>query len=314
MSFEFLRDGQVWLYDSSNYYRLHVSRDVSFSQTFQREEKQNRTLHSLNNLFSGSIFREANPANFSFVLYLISDGGSSAAHQHKPLDYLLQYNGNLLNTFDLFFVYPDYSPQVYYKIKDCVFTNGSFRVEKAKILSVELSGEGSQLTRIEGSFPGTDANYINSVSIATSKEVLAEVEGNTLDNILGVSLEVQNNIEWTKNSTLQNSLSVTNETNTVYPSNFTLSNRSVSGSISQYVNSSVSTSNNNIQTWTNDTTIRIASGIATNNLQFDFNVNLGSPNGTCSFTNRVNTSDVFTQNYDFTLTSNPTNLKQYFTY
>ena len=305
MSFEFRRQGLVWLEYDNTYYRLHTEREVSFNQTFQQGNPQKRTLHELNNLFDGSTITEANPANFDFTLFMVDE---VSTHQHKPLDLLLNYNGNSLNTFNLYFVYSDYSPQVYYKIEKCVFTGGTFQIPRNGIMRVDLSGEGTKLTRTEGNFPGTDASFDASPTYALSRDFTVTVGSDSLDNILGASLEVQNEISWTANNTIQKSLLVTDSTNTTYPENFTLQKRNVGGSIQQYVSKTDPASTSNVQTWKQDVTVRIQAGLSSSNYQLDVNMA-----NACSFTNRANFAEVFAQNYDYRLTTSA-DLSTYFTY
>lgn len=305
MSFEFRRQGQVWLEYDNTYYRLHVERDVTFSQTFKQGDPKKRTLHDLNNLFAGSTIITANPANFDFVLFMLDE---ASTHQHKPLDLLLNYSGNSLNTFNLYFVYPDYSPQVYYKIEKAVFTGGTFEIPRNGIMKVALSGEGSRLTRTEGAFSGTDSNYDSNPTYALSRDFAVTVGSDSLDNILGASLEVQNNINWTKNTTVQKSLVTTDATNTTYPENFTLGDRNLGGSIQQYVSKTDPASTSNLQTWKQNVTVRIQAGLSSSDYQLDVNM----PDA-CSFTNRANFNEVFAQNYDYRLMKSA-DLNTYFTY
>ena len=112
---------------------------------------------------------------------------------------------------------------------------------------------------------------------------------------MGVTLEVQNDVEWTKSKTLQNSLSVTDASDSVYPANFVLSKRTVAGNITQYVNQKVTQSNANVQSWKENIPIHIKAGLSTSNYQLNAQL---TP---CSYTNRVNPSEAFTQSYDFRL-------------
>lgn len=310
MSFEFRRQGQVWLEDTSlsSYYRLHVGQEVTFSQTFKQQSLPQRTLHALNNLFEDSEINQANPADFSFKLFMVNQT-SPESNQHKPLDLLLDYSDNSYKTFNLYFVYADYSPAVYYKIEKCVFTAGAFEIPTKGIITVSLSGQGSKLTRVEGTFPGTDSGYKSAEQFVENSALQVTVGSDVLDNILSASLEVQNNIEWTQNNTIQKSLVATDASNTTYPENFTLTTRNVGGSIRQYVSKTDSASTSNLQTWNEKTTVRIQAGNSTSAPQLDINMT-----DACSFTNRASFSEVFAQNYDYRVVVNPTNLNNYFTY
>lgn len=311
MSFEFLREGRVWLEYSSNFYLLHTMKDVTFSQTFRQEDIPARTLFANTDFFEGSSIVEANPADFSFTIYLIAND-SVSPHQHLPLDLLIDYSGSSLNTFNLYFVYSDYSPEIYYKIENCVFTSGSFNIPRNGLMTVGLSGQGTKLTRNSGSLGLTpSADYETSPDYAVSKEfdIWATESGVSpstdpeykLDNILGASLELQNGINWTANKTLQASLEVTDVSNTIFPTNFTLENRSLAGSIQQYIDETNALSKDNVQTWAENTSVVIKAGLGgAKGYQFELDLD-----DKASFTNRANFGELFTQNYDFRLMANP---------
>ena len=305
MSFEFRRQGGVWLEDTSSsaYYKLHTTSEVTFSQNFKQDGPTKRTLHSLNTLFEGSVINEANPANFSFEIFLVNQPTSN---QHKPLDLLLNYSGNTYNTFNLYFVYEDYSPVVYYKIEKCVFTGGTFNIPTKGIITVSLSGQGSKLTREEGTFPGTDGSYTSAETFVENTALQVTVGSDVLENVVSATLEVQNNIRWTANNTVQKSLQATNASNSTYPESFSLTDRSVGGSVVQYINKGASP---NLQTWQENVTVRIQAGNSTTSPQLVVNMT-----NACSFTNRASFGEVFTQNYDYRMITSPANLNDYFTY
>ena len=90
----------------------------------------------------------------------------------------------------------------------------------------------------------------------------------------------------------------------MYPSNFTLEKRILSGSIGQYVTNDF---NSDVQTW--DTGIPIIIKAGESGTQ-GFQLNLAN----CSFTNRAGVEDVFTQTYDWKMNDNPTDLGSKLTY
>lgn len=312
VSFEFRRQGLVWLEDTNQspsvYYKLHTTKDVSFSQTFAQQDVEKKTIHDPVDIISGSSITQANPANFSFTIFMVDE---SSKHQHAPLDMLVNYDNDntseILRTFNLYFVYEDYSPEVYYKIENCFMRSGSWNLPRSGIVTVSLSGEGAKLTRETGTFPGVanaspfyQANP--SITIANPFEVWVggSTDSDKLDNVISASFEIQNNVTWTPNNTLQNSLAVTNSTNTIYPSNWTMGTRSFAGSITQYVDETKAQSKNNINTWAENTTVLLKIGRKAN-LAYNLEI---SCNGNASFTNRVGFGDVFTQSYDFRLMDN----------
>jgi len=126
-----------------------------------------------------------------------------------------------------------------------------------------------------------------------------------LSNIYKVSMELQNSIKWNPYETVNDALDIGNthsESTTMYPSNFTLEKRILSGSVGQYVTDST---NSNVQTWEIGVPVRInaGNGEAGNSFRgFSFK----STN--CSFTDRNIVEDVFIQSYDWKMNENTTNL------
>jgi len=297
---ELLRQGRVYLEYSGIFYLLHTTKDVTFSQTFQQSSIPKRTLHSVNDLFSGSSIKTANPADFTFTNYLVNE---VSTHQNKPLELLLGYNGASLKAFNLYFVYADYSPAVYYKIENCVFTNVTFNMPAKGMMTVTFSGQGTKLTRVNGVFPGSDSSYDSAPVFQYTQQYIVTISGDILPGILGVSLELQNNISWIKNSTVHNTLLVTNSSNTIFQSNFVINDRVLGGNVTQYIDE---VSKDKLMTWQENTPVRIQAGLIAK--LFDINLPY------CSFTNRPVFGDLFSQSYDFRLMQSPNDLTTYFTY
>lgn len=314
MSFEFIREGRVWLeYPSNTFTLLHTQRDIQFSQTFKQNTTSRNTLHNPDQFFKRSNITEANPANFSFTAFVLKEPSKL---QHKVLDLLLYYSVSptyTLDTFNLYFVYENYSPQVYYKLEKCVFTSGSFNIPRNGIMTLGLSGEARKLTRNVSPWNVSEhVGYTNSPTFAVSKAFDVYVGGLTsqykLDNVIGASFEAQNSITWTSNKTLQDSLSVTDETNTIFPNNFTLEDRSFAGNIRQYIDQTNTMSRNNVLTWSEGTTVQIKAGLASNDYQIQISLE-----DNASFTNRPSVGEVFSQSYDYRLIGNPL-MNNVFTY
>ena len=94
----------------------------------------------------------------------------------------------------------------------------------------------------------------------------------------------------------------------MYPSNFTLKKRVLSGSVAQYV---LSTFNSDVQNWKKNVSVLITAGNGLSGTSFrGFKFNLS----TCSFTNRNTVGDAFSQSYDWIMNQNPTNLGSLITY
>ena len=84
----------------------------------------------------------------------------------------------------------------------------------------------------------------------------------------------------------------------MYPSQFTLNKRKLSGSIGQYITSDF---NSDLQQWEAGVTMDIQVG-TTSQKGFQFDL------GNCTFTNRLEVAEAFIQNYDWKSNENPANL------
>jgi len=113
---------------------------------------------------------------------------------------------------------------------------------------------------------------------------------------------------------LHNSLSVTNASNAMYPSDYSLGERVVSGNITQYIGDNNSST---IQSFNTNTSVRVKSLFDSNLSDTDtaqddtfLDANLTS----CMFTKRTTTDEVFTQTFDYRLVTSPANLGTTITY
>lgn len=288
---ELLRESKVYIVEGGTTYRLHVQ-NIEFNQAFKQESYKTKTLHDQTSWYEGSSITTANNANFSISLHMVDEGST---HQHKLIDLLLNTStNNTLKTFTLY-IDPEKENKMY-KLDSCVITSGAFNLPRGGIMTADFEGQGTKLSRINAnSVTLTDGSYDTTPDFAVAKKVDVTVNSQALENVLGVTLEVQNDIQWIRSKTLQTSLSVTDETNSIFPANFILTKRVVAGNINQYINQNISQSNTNVQTWKESVPIHIKAGLASNNYQLKAQL---TP---CSYTNRVNPSEAFTQAYDFRL-------------
>ena len=134
------------------------------------------------------------------------------------------------------------------------------------------------------------------------QKVIVTIEGTTIPNILSLSLELQNEINWTPYATVHGALSATTPDTSMYPSSFSLSKKILSGSITAYLTNINAAE---AQTWDSSAQIQIKAGNGLSSNSFR-GFNFGP--ATCSYTNRANTGDVFIHNYDWRMIQNPTNL------
>jgi len=279
-TYNFKEEAEVYVVSGGSQYRIHVA-DISFSQTFSEESHSVNTIHSPNDLFEASVINKANAANFSFSVPAIVGSG------YTVLETLL------LNaeSFDLYIK----TPADVYRLRQSVMTNGSFVIERSRPLRLEISGEASQLDFDDSGFSASSAVSNRAFTIPIVDVFLS---GTKLENIVRVSIELQNNISWTPYTTVNGAFSAT----TMFPSGFTISKKILAGSITQYLTTDTSS---NAQTFNNSVSLSIKAGNGLSDAAFR-GFSFGP--ATCAFTNRISTGNVFTQNYDWRLTDNSVSL------
>ena len=301
--YNFLRQSQLHIVYGSNRYNVKITPDLSFNQTFAEDAYSVKTLHDQTKMFQGTSITKANPANFSFSIHLTEEKDESIV-----LDLLTDYDTStgeqLLKSFDLYIV----SNESTFKLEGCIITQGEFNFAKDSPLLLSVSGQAKKLERVGDdnySLPGT-LQSASATRTPTKPLLDVEVDGTDVPNLVSATLSVQNNIQWTPYETLQNSLSVTSASNAMYPSDYSLTDRVLSGNITQFFSSS-----NSSLAQTFDTSARIAVKTLVDNSTF-FNFTSGASD--CMFTKRTGQGEVFTQTFDYRLVNSPTDLGTLITY
>ena len=285
-AYNFKQEAKVYVVSGGNQYRIDVS-DVSFSQTFSETSYSVKTLHEQSNVFEGSVINKANVANFEFRVPALVES------DYTILETLLLG----ATSFDLFIK----TEADTFKLETAVITNGSFVIERSRPVSIDIQGEASKLTR-GATLTGT-AQSRSSTSNYTLPTLDITVGSTSISNVVSVGMELQNDISWTPYTTVNSALSVTNASNSMYPSAFTVSKKILSGSISQYLTDSNTT---NTHTWDTDASITVKAG---NGESGDSFRGFSFGPATCSFTNRINADrSLYLQSYDWRMTQNPADL------
>ena len=300
-TYNFLKESNVHLVYGGSRYLLKTTPDVSFSQTFAEDAYEVKTLHDQTKMFQGTSITKANPADFSFTVHLTTEKDETIV-KSLLTEYDATEGQTRINSFDLYIV----TGESTFKLNECVFTNGDFNLAKGSALTLSVSGQAQKLERVGNASYSLPGSLVSASSTRTPTLSLIDVEvgGSDVSNIISATLSVQNEIEWTPYETLHSSLSVTNASNAMYPSGFTLGRRVVSGNIVQYVTSNNSST---VQSFNTDTTVRVKTVV--NGSTF-LDANLAN----CMFTKRTNVTDVFTQAFDYRLIGNPANLSTVITY
>ena len=300
-AYNFLKESNVHLVYGGSRYLLKTTPDVSFSQTFAEDAYSVKTLHDQTKMFQGTSITKANPADFSFTVHLTTEKDETIV-KSLLTDYDATEGQTRINSFDLYIV----SGESTFKLNECVITSGDFNLAKGSALTLTVSGQAQKLERVGNASYSLPGSLVSASSTRTPTLSLIDVEvgGSDVSNIVSATLSVQNEITWTPYETLHSSLSVTNASNAMYPSGFTLGRRVVSGNIVQYVTSNNSST---VQSFNTDTTVRVKTVV--NGSTF-LDANLAN----CMFTKRTTPADVFTQSFDYRLIGNPANLSTVITY
>ena len=295
-NFNFNKEAEVYLHDGSTYHRLDVGPDLSFSQTFTDKTYPQKTLHEQHKMHEASNIKKANPANFEMTIPMITQSALDVV-----FNLLVDYKTGTytLNTFTLYIKLPN----DVYKLETCVITNGTFIIEKLENLKLTLAGEASQLTRGTTLLDGISLPSRGTRDYQIIKGLSVSIDGvNISSGLYKCSIELQNEVKWVPYETVNKALSVTNAATSMYPSQFTLNKRILSGSVGQYV---TNTSNSDLQSWKEDVTIVITAGNGESSTDFrGFKFNLAH----CTFTNRLSIEDVYTQAYDWKMNDNVADL------
>jgi len=311
-NFSFKKNVQVkFVYDAgSNVVETSdfIVQDISFSQTFTEESYRTKTL-SDTNYFEGSVINKANPANFEFSVYF------SGLNQTNIEQYL---RNRLLLPDDEGYKITElwvYTESQLFRLENCVFTNGVFVIERSQPLRMTISGEATKLSSIDTDnwtdITGSGNIYDGYTELNSPVEPNKRYEGApklsqvTLGGtdisscVTSIQVELQNDIQWNPYTTLHGALSATNAATSMFPSDFTIDKKILSGNITRYIKED----NPNLLNWSEDTTLEITVAATTGAEVLYFNL----PN--TSFTNRLTTSNIFTESYDFRMiTGNDSNI------
>ena len=306
----FLKESKLYIVYGGNKYRIYTSTALSFSQTFTQDSYPVKTLHNQSKMFEGANITKANPVDFSFDVPLTIEKDESSI-----ITLLQNLTNTQLTSFDMYVQ----TGSAVFKVTSALVTTGSFDINPNNQFTVKVQGQGTKLERVGF---GDDSYYMNSDSppvrtqntpysipgnlIAESETrtpllvyPVVSIDSLTMGNIMSTTLQIQNMINWTEFGTLQESLNVTNSSNIMRPTTYTVDKRTVSGAVKQYQTDNNNTQFDNFSTNSNITIKAIQVGKAADATPF-FQMSLNP----ASFTSRIETSDVFTQSYDYRLLDN----------
>ena len=285
MSHSFLKESKLYIVYGGNKYRIYTTTAISFSQTFAEDSYPVKTLHDQSKMFKGSTITKANPASFSFETPLTAEKDESIV-----ISLLTGVSTNdLVPSFDMYVQ----TGSSTFKIEGCAITSGNIAFNPREQFKVAVEGQGSKLTRAGNESYTIPGSAQSESATRTPLLVYPHVTLGSLSmlSIIGVTVSIQNNLDWTPFETLHDSLAVTNSSNAMYPSAYTVTERVVSGAITQY-----QTDNNITQfdDFSTSSSITITGKKASDNTDY-WTLTLNP----IMFTARLNVSDIYTQSYDF---------------
>jgi hypothetical protein len=260
-------------------------------------------------MFEGSKITKAEPASFSFdipltiekdesiVLDLATDlvgntgnPESSASTRHNATE--AGVNIQQLKSFDIYVQ----TGSSTFKLEGALITGATFDFVPQNQFTLRIEGKGKKLTRAgDESFtiPGV-AQSESSTRTPLIVYPVISADSLNMTSILSVNLQIQNQINWVPFENIHNSESVTNSSNALFPSAYTMGKRTISGEIRQYQTDNNITQFDDFSTSTNLTIKAIQVGKASNATPF-FQININP----VMYTARMKPEEVYTQSYDF---------------
>jgi hypothetical protein len=280
---------------SGNKYRIYTTSAITFDQTFAEDAYSVKTLHDQSKMFEGSSITKANPASFSFDIPLTTEKDESIMVD-LACDLVATAEADIetqqLKSFDIYVQ----TGSSTFKLEGAVITGATFDFVPTNQFQMRLEGQGKKLTRAGNesfSIPGSAQS-----ESATRKPLIVypviSVDSLDMSSIISCNLQIQNEIAWTPYTTLNDSLEVTNSSNAMFPTTYTLGKRIISGEIRQYQTDNNVTQFDDFNTSSALTIKAIKVGNASNATPF-FQVDLDP----IQYTARVQPGEVYSQSYDF---------------
>jgi hypothetical protein len=279
--YNFKKDIQVYVEYGGDIIPIDVYPDITFSQTFNENDHNKKTLHEPLNLNKGATIVEANTANFSFTTPVRYGSGIS-------IDWLLSSMSYSTGTIEPINIYIETTNKKF-KIDTCVLEQLTWNIERAGIFTVSVSGTAVLIEEI-AAVP-TPIELPNTESHVILRCVKVNVNGTVLDSVASLNIDITNEIEWTRNTTLHASLN--NEVS--YKRDYVLTGRRISGSVTEFL---LDTGTLPEYSTNSSMLIELASEVGETPPFLSFNL------PQVVYTRRLNVDEVFTRVYDFRLTDN----------
>ena len=300
MSHSFLKESKLYIVYGGNKYRIYTTTAISFSQTFAEDSYPVKTLHDQSKMFEGSTITKANQANFSFTVPLTIEKDESIVIDLLSDIVTTAVSGITTQQLKSFDMYVQTGSSVF-KLESAVITSANFAFNPREQFVVGLEGQGTKLTRAGNESYTIPGSAQSESSTRTPLMVYPVVSIDSLDmnSLLSATLQIQTDIAWTPFQNLQNSLSVTNSSNAMFPTTYSIGKRIASGAVRQYQTDNNITQFDDFNTSSSLTIKAVQVGKASSDSGF-FSINLNPVH----YTARMEPEDVYTQSYDFSSSDN----------
>ncbi len=288
------KSAKLYIVEGSNRHQIEIYSDVSMSQTFDEQGYNRKTLHAQNDLHQGATITKANVANFSFTTPV-----KNVSTTPIVLTLGSNYTNGTISSFD---VYVE-TDNLIYKIEKCVIETLTFNIQRDAILTVSVSGTGSRVSLYSTAaapqaIPGTPVSE-GAASYAVARAISTQMNAVEMISVAAMNIEISNSVTWSPYNTLHSSL----QNNIAYPNTYSVGERRVSGSVTQFITTE------NVSTLIQDTSVNSTLdlkiydtiGAAVPLLRF----NLPS----IVYTKRVGVDDIINRVFDFRLNTNSTTVK-----
>tara|TARA_S200000501_G_scaffold135296_1_gene128036 strand:+ start:8086 stop:9180 length:1095 start_codon:yes stop_codon:yes gene_type:complete len=192
-------------------------------------------------------------------------------------------------------------------------TIGSVNNEVGTIFTASAN-IGSSTPTLRPALPGAmDAAGITLNNILTTTYNRGVIDTITIgggidlsSSVVSLNLELQNDITWNKNTTLQGALSATSGATSMFPTSFTVGTRILAGSIRVNYDPGAG----NWGDWNSDSALDLKVGQTVGGVFYGIRVNLAN----VTFTNRFRPASVFQEEYNWRSIQNPTALSSVVSY
>lgn len=279
--YNFKRDAKVYFHVDGVLYPVDVYPDLSFSQTYKEDSYNRKTLHNQLALNKGATIVEANVANFSFTIPIKFDNSV------LPLSSLFEpdYATGTIEPMDIYVELTNKK----FKLTKAAIETTTFNITKTEVLTASVSGTASLLSEVV-SLPTTPTTP-NTDPYTIVRGVKVQVNSVTIPSVAAISLEINNSIEWSGNTTLHKSLSG----ELSYKDKYVLQERRVSGSVTEFL---LDSSSGTDYSTTASIIVEILSSVGQSPPMLTFTL------PETVYTRRVNMDELVTRVYDFRLTNN----------